>query len=292
MTSEIFAIVAPVLLGAALGFAWARFGPHFNTELLTSLVLVIGTPCLIFSTLTRFAVDLEAVGEMALSTLVSLAVICVVGGGLLLVTRQPVRTFLPSLLFPNAGNMGLPLCLFAFGDQGLALGIAFFTVTSLGNFTLGVWLASGEVSLWRLFQTPLIWAAAAGIIFLSLGVKPPLWLANTTKMIGDFTIPAILIALGVALAQMKVENLGRAVWVGVLRLALGLAIGLTLAELFQFEDVARGVIILQCTMPVAVYNYLFAQRYENQPSEVAGAVVISTALSFLTLPFLIAFVLI
>ncbi len=291
MTSEVFAIVAPVLLGAALGFAWARFGPHFNTELLTSLVLVIGTPCLIFSTLTRFAIDSEAVGEMALSALASLAVIFVVGSGLLLVTRQPVRTFLPSLLFPNAGNMGLPLCLFAFGDQGLALGIVFFTVTSLGNFTLGVWLASGEISPWRLFQTPLIWAAAAGVIFLTLGVKPPLWLANTTKMIGDFTIPAILIALGVALAQMKVGSLGRAVWVGVLRMALGLTIGLTLAELFQFEDVARGVIILQCTMPVAVYNYLFAQRYGDRPSEVAGAVVVSTALSFLTLPFLIVFVL-
>ena len=291
MTSEVFAILAPVLLGAALGFAWARFGPHFNTELLTSLVLVIGTPCLIFSTLTRFAIDSEAVGEMALSALASLAVIFVVGSGLLLVTRQPVRTFLPSLLFPNAGNMGLPLCLFAFGDQGLALGIVFFTVTSLGNFTLGVWLASGEISPWRLFQTPLIWAAAAGVIFLTLGVKPPLWLANTTKMIGDFTIPAILIALGVALAQMKVGSLGRAVWVGVLRMALGLTIGLTLAELFQFEDVARGVIILQCTMPVAVYNYLFAQRYGDRPSEVAGAVVVSTALSFLTLPFLIVFVL-
>tara|TARA_Y100001934_G_scaffold252201_2_gene316067 strand:- start:3948 stop:4826 length:879 start_codon:yes stop_codon:yes gene_type:complete len=292
VTSEIFAIVAPVLLGATLGFLWARFGPHFNTELLTSLVLVIGTPCLIFSTLTRFAIDLEAVGDMALATLMSLAVICAVGGGLLLITRQPVRTFLPSLLFPNAGNMGLPLCLFAFGDEGLALGIAFFTVTSLGNFTLGVWLASGDISPLRLFRTPLIWAAAAGVLFLALGVKPPLWLANTTKLIGDFTIPAILIALGVALAQMRVENLGRAIWVGLLRLALGFAIGLALAELFQFEGVARGVVILQCTMPVAVYNYLFAQRYGNRPSDVAGAVVISTTLSFLTLPFLIAFVLI
>jgi len=49
--------------------------------------------------------------------------------------------------------------------------------------------------------------------------------------------------------------------------------------------------IQQCTMPVAVYNYLFAQRYGDRPSEVAGAVVVSTALSFLTLPFLIVFVL-
>ena len=290
MSAEIFAIVAPVFLGAALGFGWARFGPPFNTELLTSLVLVIGTPCLIFSTLTKFTVDLETVGNMALASLMSLVVVSVIGGGVLFVTRLPVRTFLPSLLFPNAGNMGLPLCLFAFGDEGLALGIAFFTVTSVGNFTLGVWLASGDISPSRLLRTPLIWAAAAGVIFLAAGVKPPLWLTNTTELIGDFTIPAILIALGVALAQMRVENLGRAVLVGVLRLVLGFAIGLALAHLFGFEGTARGVIILQCTMPVAVYNFLFAQRYDNLPSDVAGGVVISTTISFLTLPFLIAFV--
>ena len=176
--------------------------------------------------------------------------------------------------------MGLPLCLFAFGDEGLALGIAFFTVTSVGNFTLGVWLASGDISPSRLLRTPLICAAAAGVIFLAAGVKPPLWLANTTELIGDFTIPAILIALGVALAQMRVENLGRAVLVGVLRLVLGFAIGLALAHLFGFEGTARGVIILQCTMPVAVYNFLFAQRYDNLPSDVAGGVVISTTISF------------
>ena len=290
MTAEIFAIVAPVLIGAALGFGWARFGPSFNTELLTSLVLVIGTPCLIFSTLTKFSVDLSTVGNMALASLISLAAISVIGGTILFITRQPVRVFLPSLLFPNSGNMGLPLCLFAFGDAGLALGIAFFTVTSLGNFTLGVWLASGDMSPVRLLRVPLIWAAAAGVVFLAAGAKPPLWLANTTGLIGDFTIPAILIALGVALAQLRVENLARATLIGILRLGLGFTIGFVLAELFDFEGVARGVVILQCTMPVAVYNFLFAQQYKNRPADVAGGVVVSTVISFLTLPFLIAFV--
>lgn len=290
MTAEIFAIVAPVLIGAGLGFGWARFGPDFNTQMLTSLVLVIGTPCLIFSTLTRSTVDLDIVGEMALATVISLGVISIIGGATLFLARQPVRVFLPSLLFPNAGNMGLPLCLFAFGDTGLALGIAFFTVTSLGNFTLGVWLASGDMSPVRLLRTPLIWAAVAGVAFLAAGITPPLWLANTTKLIGDFTIPAILIALGVALAQMRVENLARAILIGTLRLALGFAVGLALAHAFEFEGVARGVVILQCTMPVAVYNFLFAQRYGNHPADVAGGVVVSTVISFLTLPFLIAFV--
>ena len=160
MIAEVFGVVAPVLFGAALGFGWARFGPAFNTELLASLVLVVGTPCLIFSTLTKFSVDLHAVGTMALAALMSIVIISAVGGAILFATRQPVGTFLPSLLFPNSGNMGLPLCLFAFGDEGLALGIAFFTVTSVGNFTLGAWLASGGKSPVRLLRTPLIWGRA------------------------------------------------------------------------------------------------------------------------------------
>ena len=44
-------------------------------------------------------------------------------------------------------------------------------------------------------------------------------------------------------------------------------------------------------MPAAAFNYLFAQRYRRAPEEVAGLVVISTALSFLTLPMLLWFVL-
>ena len=291
MIAEVFGVVAPVLFGATLGFGWARFGPAFNTELLASLVLVVGTPCLIFSTLTKFSVDLHAVGTMALAALTSIVAISAVGGAILFATRQPVRAFLPSLLFPNSGNMGLPLCLFAFGDEGLALGIAFFTVTSVGNFTLGVWLASGGKSPVRLLRTPLIWAALAGVAFLAAGVKPPLWLSNTTRLIGDFTIPAILIALGVALAKLRVANMGRAALIGVLRLGLGVVLGLSLAELLHFEGIARGVVILQCAMPVAVYNFLFAQRYGNAPSDVAGGVVVSTAISFLTLPFLIAYLL-
>ncbi len=291
MIAETFAVVAPVMFGAALGFGWARYGPPFNTELLTSLVLVIGTPCLVFSTLTEFGVDLDAVGSMALAASVSIVLLSAVGGAVLLAARQPVRAFLPSLLFPNSGNMGLPLCLFAFGGEGLALGIAFFTVTSLGNFTLGIWLASGEISPARLLRTPLIWAALAGVAFLAVETEPPLWLSNTTRLIGGFTIPAILIALGVALARLRVADMGRATLIGVFRLGLGFPLGLLLAELLGFEGVARGVLVLQCAMPVAVYNFLFAQRYGNCPSDVAGGVVVSTAISFLTLPFLIAYLL-
>ena len=52
---------------------------------------------------------------------------------------------------------------------------------------------------------------------------------------------------------------------------------------------ARAALILQASMPVAVYNYLFAQMWDNEPAEIAGLVVVSTLLSVATIPLLLAF---
>lgn len=289
MKIEVFNVIAPVLLVAGLGFTWERFGPKFNTQMLTSLVLYIGTPCLVFTTLTNSDINPSTIYHMVLAALACLIIFTVLGGATLYILRYPIRAFLPSLIFPNAGNMGLPLCLFAFGDIGLALGIAFFTVVSVGNFTLGIWLASGDMSPSQLLRTPLIWAALAGLAFLSAGLAPPIWIANTTGLISGFTIPAVLLTLGVALGQMQVKNLTRAIAIGAARLILGFSTGLIVTHALDLQAVERGIILLQCSMPVAVYNFLFAQRYNNYPEDVAGSIVISTIISFLSLPLLITF---
>ena len=157
------------------------------------------------------------------------------------------------------------------------MGIAFFTVTSLGNFTLGIWLASGEISPARLLRTPLIWAALAGVAFLAVETEPPLWLFQydtVDRGLHDSGDPDR--CWGVALARLRVADMGRAELIGVFRLGLGFPLGLLLAELLGFEGVARGVLVLQCAMPGGRLQLLFAQRYGNCPSDVAGGVVVST----------------
>ena len=52
--------------------------------------------------------------------------------------RLSLRVYLPALIFPNSGNMGMPLCLFAFGETGLGLAMVFFAVLAVAQFTLGV----------------------------------------------------------------------------------------------------------------------------------------------------------
>ena len=75
-----------------------------------------------------------------------------------------------------------------------------------------------------------------------------------------------------------------------LRLGLGFAVGLAVATAMGLEGTVRGVVIFESAMPVAVFNYLWAVRYNTAPEVVAGLVLASTALSFVTLPLLLLFV--
>jgi predicted permease len=291
MLGELFSIIAPVFICAGIGFAWERVGRGYDVGLVTDLITSIGAPCLVFHTLANLRVEGTAFATMVGATLAAMAGCAAAGALVLKLARLPLRSFLPAVIFPNTGNMGLPLNYLAFGDLGLALALGVFTVYTVGQFTLGIAIASGTVSLKALARVPLLWALAAAVLFMVAGATPPDWINATTRLLGDITIPLMLITLGISLARLKVASLPRSLGLSVLRLVLGFAIGVALAAALGLEGAARGVLIVQLAMPVAVFNYLFAQRYGTAPEEVAGMVVISTALSFASLPLLLWFVL-
>ncbi len=291
MLGDLFAIIAPLFICAGLGFLWAQRDWPFDTGMVTPLAMNIAVPCLAFSSISTLEVDAAAFGELALAIVVAFAGFMLVGGAVLRAFRLPIRTYLPSLSFPNVGNMGLPLALFAFGDTGVALGMAWYVIASLGHFTIGVWMVSGSASPAILLRSPIVYALMAAFAFMLTATQPPKWLLNTTELLGNLGIPLMLLTLGVSLARLRVVGLARGVALSLLRLAMGLAVGLAVAELFGLEGVARGVFILDCAMPVAVFNYIMAERYGRGSSEVASMVVISTAISFATLPLLLLVVL-
>jgi predicted permease len=134
---------------------------------------------------------------------------------------------------------------------------------------------------------PLLYALAAALVFMVTETTPPDWVNATTDLLGDITIPLMLITLGISLARLKVASVARSLVLSLLRLVMGFAVGVALAAALGLEGAARGVLIIQLSMPVAVFNYLFAQRYQTAPEEVAGMVILSTGLSFATLPLLL-----
>lgn len=291
MFTELVGIVAPIYIAIGLGFAWGRSGRHWDRELITELVMTVGAPCLVFSSLVGMQVAPAAMAEMALVAVAALATFGVLGAAVLKLSGLSIRTFLAPLVFPNAGNMGLPVCLFAFGPEGLALGICFFAVAAFGQYSAGVWIWSGHISAGELLRTPLTWSVVLAAVIVAFEAPVPGWLLRTTEMLGGLTIPLMQFSLGVSLVGLEIAKLPRSVALSLLRLGGGLAVGWTLAELFGLTGAARGVLILDCSMPVAVLNYLLAEKYERSPSEVASLVLLSTLISLLTLPLILAWVL-
>ncbi|MEQ8194932.1 MAG: AEC family transporter [Rhodospirillales bacterium] len=291
MTAQLAPIIAPVLICAGIGYAWARIGRTFDTQLIGSLVIMLGAPCLVFTTVTKMDVKLDDFGIMSLSALCVFVVIAVLAAPLLKTAGLSIRGFLPVLSLNNTGNMGLPLCLFAFGETGLAYGMAYFIVSTLLMFTFGISVSAGSFSIREVLKIPIPYAIVAAFAFTFTGTKVPLWLGNTTGLIGGITIPLMLITLGISLARLRVSGLVRALILSVLRMAAAFGIAVLLADFLGLDKTARGVLILQSSMPAAVVTYVLAERYKTEPEEVAGIVVVSTTLMIFILPALLWFVL-
>ena len=291
MIFELLEILAPVFIMAGIGFAWTKSGRSLDTNQFTPLIVWVGSPCLIFSALMKSNIGLAELTEIAWVALGIHICAATLGVIALKALRLPVRAFLPALTLPNTGNMGLSLCLFAFGDVGLALGVAYFTVSALLQFTFGVSVSANRFSWKRAIATPHIYAIAAAVAMLWTDTPVPVWIGNTVSLLGQFTIPLMLLFLGVSLAKLTVGAVGRAVILSVVRIGGGLAIGLGFVWLAGLDGTAAGIVLIQASMPVAVFNYLLAQYYDNSPAEVAGLVVVSTVMSFATLPLLLAVIL-
>ncbi len=288
LIASLVAVAAPVLLVSAAGYVWGWRQLPFDHEFVTRIVTLIGSPALVFVTLSQshFSMqDLFRMGGASLACLIFFAIVATIG---LRLAGLSLRVYLPSLIFPNIGNMGLPICLYAFGERGLALAMVYFTVCTIGQFSFGPGIAMGRLTVGGLLRVPFLYAAILAVTCAQMGFSSPQWLTNTLKMIGNLTIPLMLLGLGVALAQLAARNKARQFTLALARLGLGLAGGVGVSWLFGLQGAERGVLIIQSAMPTAVFNYLFARAHGSDPDEVAGLVLLSTLVSYVSLPAIVA----
>ena len=291
MLSEIAAIVIPVFVMASIGYIWVRLGIDYDIKFVTRLTLEIGTPCLIFSTLVKTEIDVSAFQNIVLASLSLYLALGIIAWGALRVLNLPIQTYLSPFIFSNSGNVGLPLCLFAFGPEGLAFGIAIFASMVIANFTAGVWIVSGKPAPWQAFKQPMVYAALLGTLFLSQGWTIPLWMGNTLGLIGQFVIPLMLMTLGASIARLPSEAPWRIIGLSLLKYLLSGLVALAAAWVFGLSGIAFGVFMLQALTPVPVTSYLLAERFEAGGAEVARFVMISTALSVPLIPIILTILL-
>ena len=291
MFVRILGIIAPVFLCVLVGHIWTRTGRPFETRFVTRLIMNVGAPFLILSAFNRSQLQKDALAEIGIAVVTVSAIVAVLTLAVLRIFRADIRTYFGSLVFWNSGNMGLPICLFAYGDVGMSLAIVVFMWVMMLNFTLGVTIVNNENNIVRLLRMPFIYAIIIALALSISGNDLPSWLADTADILGGLTIPLMLLSLGASLSALNVTMLPRSIGFAILRFAIGFGAGVLVTELFGLTGPARGVIILQATMPSAVFNYLIAARYERDAAAVAGVVVATTVMSFVVLPFALWFVL-
>ena len=296
MLSELLAILAPIVISVGAGFIWGKTGTGFPSDFISRIVMNIGSPCLIISVMAKVEVQPEVMGQVALATAFTMTAMGLFGWLLLRWMKLEIATYLPPLVFPNNGNMGLPLCLFAYGQTGLALALGSFMVMMIATFTVGLLIvANSEGGIFKRMESiakqPVIYAMAIAVILLVTDTDLPRWISNTVDLLGGIAIPLMTIALGVSLATLKIHSWKRSLLFSVIRVGGGLVLGFIVCELMGLTGVSRNVVLLQSAMPIAVFNYLLALRYGHKPEEVAAMVVVSTLVAFMGLPFLLMVIL-
>ncbi|WP_224825021.1 AEC family transporter [Cognatishimia sp. MH4019] len=284
-------ITAPVFLLAAVGFTWVKLGFEYRVEFVTRLAMTLSVPCLIFVALMQTEVDPQALAALSFASIVTYAIVTLLCAAVVLANGLDRRTYLAPLTFGNTGNLGLPLALFAFGDTGLGYAVVVFAIMAIYSFTFGIWVVSGGGSPLKVVKEPMVGATILGAIFLWQGWETPTFLTNTLDLIGQIAIPIMLITLGVAVARLRPGRLVQAVLLSTIKLLICAATAYLVGDWFALDPVALAVLVLQVATPVAVTSYLIAEKYGADSDAVAGLVVVSTLLSVISLPLLLAFLL-
>lgn len=287
MLTEIATVLAPLFLCAGIGFAWTRTGRPFDAESMGNLVGNLALPCLVFSTMTKYQISPALFAHMAGIYTGSIIVFGAVGIGLARALGLDIRVYGPPMMFSNCGNMGLPVCLFAFGEPGLAAAVSIFLTNAILNYTFGTAIFAGKLSHRAVTHNVLVYATLVALAMTALDIPPPTWLTNTTALLGTISVPFMIVALGASMARLHVSDLPRTIGLCLFRQLSSFAIGWSAATLTGLEGVERGVMILMCSMPVAVVNYLFAMRYDRRPEQVASMVLASTVIAYCMLPFVL-----
>ena len=291
---KLFEVLFPVFFVIGIGYYLGKKNPKIDTTFITNFAANIGTPAMIIYAITSTGITFEIFRDYFWYYLLAIGFFAIVGIITLytLNTKDIVRE-LPPLILPNTGNMGLPICLFAYGSQGLGVSASITSLIILLHFTLGIFLADRKFNLSVIGKNPPFYAIIFSAIMLIYEVKMPVVVINTTEWLTFATIFLVLMSLGIALTRLKVFSFKKALLSSFTRMFIGPLIGLLLIYWFNLEGFAAGVLLIQCSMPSAVLNYLVGSMYSPKKivDSVASTIVVSTVMSFITIPIVVFFAL-
>ena len=290
---KLFEVLFPVFFMVGIGYFIGKKNPKLDTSFITNFAANVGSPAMVFYAITTTGVTFSMFIEYFWYSLIAIFAFAIVGIIFLFFLKKEIIRELPPFVLPNVGNMGLPICLFAYGDLGLGIAATISSLVIFFHFTINVFLASKKFSLKLLLQSPPVYAIIISIIFIYYEIETPVFLVNTTMITAYTAIFLILMSLGIALTRLKVFSFKSAFISSICRVFIGPLIGLGIIKMFNLSGFAAGVFLIQCAMPSAVLTYLIGSMYSPKKivDSIASMIVVSTIMSFITLPIVVFFAL-
>ena len=282
---KLFDVLFPVFLTIGIGYWYGKKDPKFDTKFITTFAGNFGLPAIIFYSLTSTNISMDLFLRFSYYITLYVLIFSVIGIIILKILNKDIYRLLPPLILPNTGNMGMPLCLFAYGKIGLAIATSITAMILVYHFSINILLASKKLSLKPLLKCIPVYALLISLIFVYYKIPAPKFLENATFLIGYSTIFLVLMSLGVALSKLKVFLVKETVIYSFIRVIIGPIIGLGFVNFFNLSGIEAGVMFIQASMPSAVLTFLVSEIYSPKKisSSIASTVALSTFLSFFTL---------
>ena len=290
---KLFEVLFPVFFIVGIGFLLGKKNPNFDTSFITTYAGNFGTPALVIFALTAGGVTFDIFKEFFFYALILLSAFGIIGLIFLVLMKKDYIRELPTFILPNTGNMGIPICLFAYGELGMGIAAAISSLVVLLHFTLNIFLAKRAFDFQTIFKSPAFYAIIITVLFLYFEQPVPKFVMNTVMLLAYGMIVMILMSLGVALTQMKVFSFKDAVITSTGRVILGPIIGFILIKIFGLTGVSAGVVLIQSSMPSAILCYLVASMYSPKEivDNISSTIVVSTVMSLVTIPITLFFAL-
>ncbi len=282
---KLFEVLFPVFLTIGIGYWYGKKDPKFDTKFITTFAGNFGLPAIIFYSLTTTNISIDLFLRFSYYITLYVIIFSIIGVIILKALNKDVFRLLPPLILPNTGNMGMPLCLFAYGKMGLAIATAATAMILVFHFSIGILLASKKFSLKPLLNCIPMYALLISLIFVYYEIPAPKFLENATFLIGYSTIFLVLMSLGIALSKLKVFSLKDTFIYSITRVIVGPIVGFGFVKFFNLSGVEAGVMFIQASMPAAVLTFLIGKIYSPKKisDSIASTVALSTFMSFFTL---------
>ena len=286
---KLIEVLFPVFFIIGIGYFLVKKNPNFDTSFITTYSANFGTPSLVIFALTAGGITFDIFVEYFAYALILLTSFGFIGLIFLILMKKDFIRELPTFILPNTGNMGIPICLFAYGKLGMGIAAAISSLVVLLHFTLNIFLAKRDFDFKVIIKSPAFYAIIITILFLYFELPVPQFVMNTVMLLAYGMIVMILMSLGVALTQMKVFSFKDAIITSIGRVIVGPIIGFLVIKFFNLSGFAAGVLFIQSSMPSAILCYLIASIYSPKKivDNISSTIVVSTIMSLITVPIIV-----